>query len=123
MQMPWDSHVTSKKKTSPGRREASGEELRIWRELEEEVEKTLEEEIKDQIYHLALRLNRLYQHQMERTKEKSFSEVNISISVKGRTKVKIKTNSSPETTRVPVMATNKMHARPLKIDGIKTRRS
>lgn len=44
----------------------SADELNIFRELEKDVERDLEEEIKDGIYHLALRLHRLYQHQKER---------------------------------------------------------
>ncbi|KAL0396517.1 UNVERIFIED_CONTAM: hypothetical protein Scaly_0100100 [Sesamum calycinum] len=43
----------------------SVEELKIREELERDVEKGLEEEIKDGIYRLALRLHRLYQHQKD----------------------------------------------------------
>ncbi|KAF7135459.1 hypothetical protein RHSIM_Rhsim08G0014600 [Rhododendron simsii] len=82
------------------------EELKIRGKLEMDVERDLEAEIKDGIYHLALRLHRLYQHQKERnerelsapgpksqqglTKNKILSEVNISIRMDGATKVEIK---------------------------------
>ncbi|KAK3011802.1 hypothetical protein RJ639_012503 [Escallonia herrerae] len=39
-------------------------------ELEMDVERDLDEEIKDGIYHLALQLHRLYQHQKERNDKK-----------------------------------------------------
>ncbi|GMH24163.1 hypothetical protein Nepgr_026006 [Nepenthes gracilis] len=80
----------------------SDEELRIRSQLEEEVEKDLEEEIKQGIYALGLRLHRLYRQQKQRniakllskgktsTKNKSVSEVNISIKMEGATEVKIK---------------------------------
>ena len=45
----------------------SAEELKIRKELEMDVERDLEAEIKDGIYHLALRLHRLYQHQKKKT--------------------------------------------------------
>ncbi|KAK3031136.1 hypothetical protein RJ639_035134 [Escallonia herrerae] len=48
----------------------SAEELQICGELEMNVERGLEEEIKDGIYHFALRLHRLYQHQKERSGRK-----------------------------------------------------
>ncbi|PSS21486.1 Cysteine proteinase [Actinidia chinensis var. chinensis] len=64
----------------------SAEELKIRKELEMDVERDLEAEIKDGIYHLALRLHRLYQHQ----KKKTLLEVNISIRMEGGTKIEIK---------------------------------
>ncbi|XP_052197535.1 uncharacterized protein LOC127804664 [Diospyros lotus] len=83
----------------------SAEEMKIRGELEMDVERDLEEEIKDGIYHLALRLHRLYQHQKERinareycaktaqqglAKKKTLSEINISIRMDGGTKIEIK---------------------------------
>ncbi|KAH7851011.1 hypothetical protein Vadar_005934 [Vaccinium darrowii] len=84
----------------------SDEELKIRGELEMDLERDLEAEIKDGIYHLALRLHRLYQHQKERnerelsetgpknqqglTRSKTVSEVNISIRMEGGTTVEIK---------------------------------
>ncbi|XP_048132122.1 uncharacterized protein LOC115743046 isoform X2 [Rhodamnia argentea] len=85
----------------------SDEESRIRGELELDVERDLEEEIKDGMYRLALQLHRLYQHQKERIsrarqsaqsaaknrrgiEEKSVSEVNISIKMEGGTKVVIR---------------------------------
>ncbi|KAL2538538.1 uncharacterized protein Fot_19929 [Forsythia ovata] len=83
------------------------EELKIRNELEMDVERDLEEEIKDGIYHLALRLHRLYQNQKERhdsavsnpkssaknlqgSARKMLSEVNISIKMEGGTTIQIK---------------------------------
>ncbi|KAI3462109.1 hypothetical protein Pfo_018772 [Paulownia fortunei] len=82
----------------------SAEELKIREELEREVENDLEGEIKDGIYHLALRLHKLYQHQKERTlkqssdqqnehghaRKKMLSEVNINIKLEGGTTIQIK---------------------------------
>lgn len=85
----------------------SDEESRIRGELELDVERDLEEEIKDGMYRLALQLHRLYRHQKERIsraprsaqsaaknrrgiEEKSVSEVNISIKMEGGTKVEIR---------------------------------
>lgn len=78
-------------------------ELKIRGELENEIERNLEEEIKDGIYNLALRLHRLYVHKKERDareayglygdkkrKNKVLSEVNISIRMEGGTKIEIK---------------------------------
>lgn len=79
-------------------------ELQVRHELEMDIERDLEEEIKDGIYHLALRLHRLYQHKKERSaredqsakeehrqkKKKTISEINISIKMEGGTKVEIK---------------------------------
>ncbi|XP_062021425.1 uncharacterized protein LOC133737995 [Rosa rugosa] len=74
----------------------SEEELKIRNELEMEVEKDLEEEIKDGICHLALRLHRLYQHQKERSASKlAFCEVNINIQMEGGTKIEIKETKRP----------------------------
>ncbi|PIM97311.1 hypothetical protein CDL12_30221 [Handroanthus impetiginosus] len=73
------------------------EEVRIREELELDVENDLEEEIKDEIYHLAFKLHRLYQHQKERSlnqqgnaRKKSLSEVNINIKMEGGTTIQIK---------------------------------
>lgn len=69
------------------------EELKIRRELEMDIERDLEEEIKGGIYHLALRLHRLYQHRKERSHKsdgETLSEVNINIRMEGGTKVEIK---------------------------------
>lgn len=83
----------------------SNEELKIRGELEMDIESDLEQEIKDGIYHLALRLHRLYQHQKERNarevsesvtknhqekRNKTLSEVNISIKLEGGTRIEIK---------------------------------
>ncbi|KAG8373422.1 hypothetical protein BUALT_Bualt11G0022600 [Buddleja alternifolia] len=78
----------------------SVEELKIREELEMDVERDLEEEIKDGIYRLALKLHRLYQHQKERTlnsqsdkqneRENLLSEVNINIKMEGGTTIQIK---------------------------------
>eukprot|EP00257_Ricinus_communis_P010603 XP_002530703.2 uncharacterized protein LOC8267061 [Ricinus communis] len=86
----------------------SEKELKIRGELEIDIERDLEQEIKDGIYHLALRLHRLYQHQKERNtreilsespdgaknhqerRNKILSEVNISIKLEGGTKIEIK---------------------------------
>ncbi|GMI99429.1 hypothetical protein like AT1G26290 [Hibiscus trionum] len=79
------------------------EEWRIRGELENEIERDLEEEIKDGIYHLAFRLHRLYQHKMERIsesgrkqKDKTVSEVNISIKMEGGTRIEIKETKKDE---------------------------
>ncbi|XP_039168776.1 uncharacterized protein LOC104445952 [Eucalyptus grandis] len=95
------------KKASPGAGLLlSDKESRIRGELELDVERDLEEEIKDAIYRLALQLHRLYRHKKERlsrasqsahcagterrgVEEKPISEVNISIKMEGGTKVEI----------------------------------
>ncbi|GLU13059.1 hypothetical protein SLE2022_297060 [Rubroshorea leprosula] len=78
----------------------SEEELRIREELECEIERDLEEEIKDGIYHYALRLHRLYQHKMERhaiTGEcKTLYEVNICIRMEAGIKIEIKEKTKKE---------------------------
>ncbi|KAK8586661.1 hypothetical protein V6N12_021190 [Hibiscus sabdariffa] len=77
------------------------DEWRIRGELETEIERDLEQEIKDGIYHLAFKLHRLYQHKRERNAEdisesggkqndKTLSEVNISIKMEGGTRIEIK---------------------------------
>ncbi|XP_021802444.1 uncharacterized protein LOC110746523 [Prunus avium] len=85
------------------------EELKIRSEVEMDIERDLEEEIKDGICHLALRLHRLYQHQKERRSsyaaalaarderkmEKAFCEVNINIKMEGGTKIEIKETKKP----------------------------
>ncbi|KAK6923340.1 hypothetical protein RJ641_011644 [Dillenia turbinata] len=82
----------------------SKEELKIRNELLMDIERDLEEEIKEGIYHLALRLDKLYRHQRERKasttlkpspsqqlpKNKTLSEVNINIKMEGGTKIEIK---------------------------------
>ncbi|KAL5992624.1 hypothetical protein ACLOJK_013543 [Asimina triloba] len=83
----------------------SGEELKVRNELEIEVEKDLEEEIKDGICRLALRLHRLYQHQKEirgpgfssmngnKNQTNAFvgvvTEVNISIRIEADSKMEV----------------------------------
>ncbi|KAI3767800.1 hypothetical protein L2E82_18210 [Cichorium intybus] len=94
----------------------STEEVKIFRELEKDVERDLEEEIKDGIYHLAFRLHRLYQHQKERyggessdplTKEqqhsnnKTLSELNINIRMENGTKIEIKETKNGTTKGSP----------------------
>ncbi|RDY07182.1 hypothetical protein CR513_08739, partial [Mucuna pruriens] len=78
----------------------SAEELKIRSELGMKIERDLEEEIKEGIYHLALRLHRIYHQRKERSAKESseldnnqaraLSEVNISIRMEGATKVEIK---------------------------------
>lgn len=79
----------------------SVEELKIRRELEIDVERELEAELKDEIYRLGLKLHRLYQQQTERKlareknqkgvkKNKALSELNINIKMEGGTKIEIK---------------------------------
>ncbi|XVF61537.1 hypothetical protein PTKIN_Ptkin08bG0137500 [Pterospermum kingtungense] len=70
--------------------------------IENDIDRDSEEEIKEGIYHLALRLHRLYQHKRESdyahqdisesgdTKDKTLSEVNISIKMEGGIKIEIK---------------------------------
>ncbi|KAF8406076.1 hypothetical protein HHK36_008156 [Tetracentron sinense] len=82
----------------------SNEELKIRGELEMDIERDLEEEIKDGICRLALRLQRLYQHQRGRSattssahstevlsglKNSKFSKVNITIRMEGKSKIEI----------------------------------
>ncbi|KAJ7953536.1 Cysteine proteinase [Quillaja saponaria] len=63
-----------------------------------DIERDLEEEIKNGIYQFALRLHRLYQYRKERNakqaeqsnKISTLSEVNISIKMEGGTKIEIK---------------------------------
>ncbi|TXG60112.1 hypothetical protein EZV62_014685 [Acer yangbiense] len=86
-----DQRVIKNKPSAMGN--MSEEELKIRDELESEIESNLEEEIKDGIYHLALRLHRLYQNQKEKNAKqvnKTISEVNISIKMEGGTKIEIK---------------------------------
>ncbi|KAL7094484.1 hypothetical protein ACP275_11G106200 [Erythranthe tilingii] len=84
------------------------EEVKIREELEMEIEKNLEEEIKEGIYHFALKLHKFYQHQKEKrlkqysscdkpneqgnfiTREKIMSEVNITIKMEGENIIQIK---------------------------------
>lgn len=79
----------------------SAEELKIRSELGMKIERDLEEEIKESIYNLAIRLHRIIQHRKERdTKEeacdkvhkktRAISEVIISMRIGGGTKIEIK---------------------------------
>lgn len=95
-----------------GNTHMSEEEQRIRGELEMDIEKNLEGEIKDELSRLALRLHRLYQHQKDKqtcskpqqqkqeqlkqqqlnksNKNKAVFEVNIRIKVEGGTIIEIK---------------------------------
>ncbi|KAK9285149.1 hypothetical protein L1049_024334 [Liquidambar formosana] len=125
----------------------SDEELKIRSELEVDIERDLEEEIKDGIFHLALRLHRLYRHQKERNatevsefsrenqrgtkKKKTLSEVNINIKMEGGTKIEFKEikKEAPESKGRPQTSsrsenTQGMMARDTKkFDWVKTLRS
>ncbi|CAL5189067.1 unnamed protein product [Lathyrus oleraceus] len=79
----------------------SAEELKIRSELAMKIEKDLEEEIKEGIYNLARRLNRVFQQRKEReakealcdtvnNKTRALSKVVINIGVEGGTKIEIK---------------------------------
>ncbi|XP_047323756.1 uncharacterized protein LOC124927395 [Impatiens glandulifera] len=76
----------------------SVEEVRIRGELEKEIERDLEEEIKDGIYRLALRLHRFYLREKERkhgslaNEEEAITQVSITIRMEGATKVEIDEN-------------------------------
>eukprot|EP00261_Vitis_vinifera_P016913 XP_010646330.1 PREDICTED: uncharacterized protein LOC104878165 [Vitis vinifera] len=108
----------------------SVEEMKIRGELEVDIERDLEEEIKDGIYHLALRLHRLYQHQKERNarefllhdesgeKGKILSEVNIIIRMDGGTKIEIKETKkeAPERSRTRASAAQVTRGMPLPAD-------
>ncbi|KAH1058628.1 hypothetical protein GYH30_002955 [Glycine max] len=115
----------------------SEEELKIRSELGMEIERDLEEEIKEGIYHLALRLHRIYQERKERsTKEaceldndyqaRAVSEVNISIRMEGATKVEIKEINKEEAEKGCAYSRN---SRPQnvkevkKVDWVKTLRA
>ncbi|CAA0821014.1 Unknown protein [Striga hermonthica] len=80
----------------------SVDELKIREELEVDVESNLEGEIREEIYILALKLHRLYQHQKQKTllnqsshdhennaRNKMLTEVNISIKLEGATTIRI----------------------------------
>lgn len=87
----------------------SNEELKIRSELEKEVEGGLEDEIKDGICHLALRLHRLYQHQKTRDAEfrskmnEVFTEVNITIRMEGESTIQIHENKKAIGNKAMVM--------------------
>ncbi|KAA8546743.1 hypothetical protein F0562_003172 [Nyssa sinensis] len=121
----------------------SAEELKIRGELELEIERDLEAEIKDGIYQLALRLHRLYHHQKERNarelsesgnknhgmKSKILSEVNISIKMEGGTRIEVQeikkeapANGRPRTSRSENMQ-GMVAAEAKKFDWVKTLRS
>uniref|UniRef100_A0A5B7BDP9 Uncharacterized protein n=1 Tax=Davidia involucrata TaxID=16924 RepID=A0A5B7BDP9_DAVIN len=114
----------------------SAEELKIRGELEMDIERDLEEEIKDGIYQFALRLHRLYHHQKERNarelsepgikKSKTLSEVNINIKMEGGTKIEIKEikkearqSVRPRTSRSETVVAQDTN----KVDWVKTLRS
>ncbi|XP_058078136.1 uncharacterized protein LOC131226497 [Magnolia sinica] len=101
---PDRSPVEGPQKSNFGPAAMSSEELKIRAELECEVERDLEEEIKDGICHLALRLHRLYQHQKEigarhsstkgaefqnEARDVTFTEVNITIRIEGGSKFEV----------------------------------
>ncbi|KAG8373423.1 hypothetical protein BUALT_Bualt11G0022700 [Buddleja alternifolia] len=66
----------------------SSEELKIREELEIEVERNLEEEIKKGICHLALKLHKLYKHQNDQSR--LITEVNINMKMEGGTIIRIR---------------------------------
>ncbi|XP_057443629.1 uncharacterized protein LOC130735747 [Lotus japonicus] len=77
----------------------SEEELKIRSELGMKIERDLEEEIKEGIYNLALRLHRILQQRKERdakeaseldNRTRALSEVKINIRMEGETKIEIK---------------------------------
>lgn len=76
----------------------SQEELKIRSELAMKIERDLEEELKEGISQLALRLLKIFQQRKERdnakdvcdNKNRAFSEVNICIKMEGETKIEIK---------------------------------
>ncbi|XP_058772262.1 uncharacterized protein LOC131646143 [Vicia villosa] len=85
----------------------SEEELKIRSELAMKIEKDLEEEIKEGIYNLARRLNRVFQQRKEReAKEAAFDKVNnktralskviINIGIEGGAKIEIKEVNNKE---------------------------
>lgn len=125
----------------------SKEELKIRSELEMDIERDLEQEIKDGIYHHALRLHRLYQQRRERNERevsalfetqsqqiknnnKTLLEVNISIKMKGGTKIEIKESKKeapekgrPRTSRSENVQAVLMAPKTKKFDWAKTLRS
>ncbi|GLT73515.1 hypothetical protein SLA2020_453670 [Shorea laevis] len=121
-------------------------ELKIRNELEMDIERDLEEEIKDGLYHHALRLHRLYQQQKERNAKqapgfetesqqrnnnRTLLEVNICISMEGGTKFEIKETRKeadrekgrPRTSRSEKMWAPVVPATTKKVDWVKTLRS
>ncbi|KAF3964195.1 hypothetical protein ACB098_02G188000 [Castanea mollissima] len=126
----------------------SKEELKIRSELEMDIERDLEQEIKDGIYHHALRLHQLYQQRRERNERevsalfetqsqqiknnnKTLLEVNISIKMEGGTKIEIKESNKkeapekgrPGTSRSENMQAVLMAPKSKKFDWAKTLRS
>lgn len=125
----------------------SEEELKIRSELEMDIERDLEEEIKDGIYRHALRLHRFYQQQKGRSgkevpgletqgrklmkSNKTLLEVNISIRMEGGSKIEIKETkkeSTPEKVRPRTSRSENMQSLQLfpntkKFDWVKTLRS
>ncbi|KAJ8562578.1 hypothetical protein K7X08_031030 [Anisodus acutangulus] len=117
------------------------DEMKIRGELEKDVERDLEDEIKEGICQLALRLHRLYKHQEERNTQKSIdnlgtkdgmqgtntkalSEVNINIKMEGGTKIEIK-EIKKEARRSSKASSNvqRMVTRPSKFDWTQSLRS
>ncbi|XP_068643994.1 uncharacterized protein [Aristolochia californica] len=66
----------------------SDEERKIRIELETKIEKGLEEELKQGICHLALRLHSLYQNQ-EGNRKNAFTELNVTVRMEGESKIEI----------------------------------
>ncbi|KAK9109085.1 hypothetical protein Sjap_017145 [Stephania japonica] len=112
----------------------SKEELKIREKLEDDIERDLEAEIKDQICQLALRLHRLYQHQKERilrellksgdqfsSKDNVFSEMNIRIKMEGGSKIeinetkKVSTASKSKSTKAPQLSNINKQSTPSEI--------
>ncbi|XP_055802521.1 uncharacterized protein LOC129871591 [Solanum dulcamara] len=119
-------------------------EMKIRGELEMDVERDLEDEIKEGMCRLALRLHRLYKHQEERntknsiddhgtrdntrgTNTKALSEVNINIKMEGGTKIEIKEIKKEARHRSSYKASSKVQrmvsTRPPKFDWTQSLRS
>ncbi|KAJ8771202.1 hypothetical protein K2173_025955 [Erythroxylum novogranatense] len=122
----------------------SMDELKIRGELEMDIERDMEQEIKDGIYQLAIRLQHLYQRQQkernarevsksgapkERKNKTTLSEVNITIRLDGGTKIEIKESKKeiPETGRLKTQKHDNFHGllsrRTNKFDWAKSLRS
>ncbi|KAK7309743.1 hypothetical protein RJT34_06716 [Clitoria ternatea] len=114
-------------------RSVSAEELKIRSEMGMEIERDLEEEIKEGIYHLALRLSRLYQQRKEKNaKEEAssergntvLSELNIRIRMEGGTKIEIREVSKEKGEKgyCPSPRNNYRAQNEKKVDWVKTLR-